>query len=347
LKSKLLKLTKKGLYCPLADIYIDPWSAVDKAVITHAHSDHARFGSKSYLAHRLTVPVLRYRLGSSINVKGTEYGKSFNINGVKLSLHPAGHIPGSAQVRLEHKGEVAVISGDYKTENDGLSAPYENIKCNLFVSESTFGLPIYKWKPQREIFDDINNWWKRNAEKGKASVLCGYSLGKSQRILYNIDRSIGKVFAHGSIININNAYKRAGLALPDAEYITKSTPKSDFRTAMILAPPSSAGSPWLKKFEPYSLGNASGWMNVRGSKRRQALDIGFALSDHADWDGLNSAIKETGAETVCITHGFTDVLVRWLNENGINACELHTQFVGEQNDMERIDSDEEVIAVEG
>lgn len=346
MKSKLLKLTKKGLYCPPADIYVDPWSAVDKAVITHAHSDHARFGSKSYLSHNLSVPILKLRLGSSIKVKGIDYSKTVTINGVKVSLHPAGHIPGSAQVRLEYKGEVAVVSGDYKTEDDGLSTPYENVKCNLFVSESTFGLPIYKWKPQREIFNDINSWWKRNADKGKASVLCGYSLGKSQRILHNLDRSIGKIFGHGSIINVNNAYKTVGLKLPDVQIITKETPKSDFRGALILAPPSSAGSPWLKKFEPYSIGNASGWMNIRGTKRRHAMDIGFALSDHADWDGLNSAIAATGAETVFVTHGFTDTFVKWLCEKGIDALELHTQFVGEQNEMEQVTSDEEVISEE-
>jgi putative mRNA 3-end processing factor len=347
LKSQLLKLNKKGLYCPLADVYIDPWSAVDKAVITHAHSDHARFGSKSYLAHHLSVPVMKYRLGSNINVKGIEYGKSVNINGVKLSLHPAGHIPGSAQVRLEHKGEVAVVSGDYKLGDDGLSTPYENIKCNMFVSESTFGLPIYKWKPQAEIFNDINEWWKRNSEKGKASVLCGYSLGKSQRILYNLDNTIGRIYAHGSIININNAYKSAGLKLPEALPVIAGMKKGEFAGTMILAPPSAGGSPWLKRFEPYSLANASGWMNIRGSKRRQAIDIGFALSDHADWNELNTAIKETGAENICVTHGFTDVLVRWLNEKGIDACELHTRFVGEQAEMEQLDSDEEVIKSEG
>lgn len=341
MKTQLLKLTRKGLYVPKADVYIDPWGAVEKAVITHAHSDHARFGSKTYLAHNLTVPILKQRLGNSINVKGIEYGKPININGVKISLHPAGHIPGSAQVKVECRGEAAVVSGDYKLTDDGLTTPFEPIKCKVFVTESTFGLPIYKWKQQPQIFEDIHSWWKRNASHGKASVLCGYSLGKAQRILANLDSSIGKIYAHGSIINVNNAYKKSGLQLPDAESVW-SAPKKSFAGAIILAPPSSSGSPWLRRFEPYSLGNASGWMNVRGSKRRQALDIGFALSDHADWDELNTAIKETGAETVYVTHGFTDVFVRWLKEQGVDAHELHTQFTGEQMELDIVTGDEEI-----
>lgn len=341
MKSQLLKLTKKGLYCPGADIYIDPWKAVDKAVITHAHSDHARYGSNAYLAHNLSVPILKQRLGNSINVKGIEYGKQVNINGVKLSLHPAGHIPGSAQVRIEYKGEIAVVSGDYKLTNDGLTTPFEPVKCNVFVSESTFGLPIYKWKPQSQIFDEIHTWWKRNIEAGKASVLCGYSLGKAQRILANLDSQMGKIYAHGAIINVNNTFIRAGLNLPQVEAVS-GVPKGSFAGALILAPPSSTGSPWLKRFEPYSLGYASGWMNVRGSKRRQALDIGFALSDHADWNELNAAVKETEAETVYVTHGFTAVFVKWLREKGIDAYELNTQFTGEQLELELVSGDEEI-----
>ncbi|MEO8512424.1 MAG: ligase-associated DNA damage response exonuclease [Ignavibacteria bacterium] len=330
MKTGLLKYTKKGLYCPQADIYIDPWGNVDKAVITHAHSDHARRCAKSFIAHFLSVPIMKQRLGSDINVKGIDYRKVININGVKVSLHPAGHIPGSAQVRLEHKGEITVISGDYKVVDDGLSEAFEPVKCHTFVTESTFGLPIYKWKPQQEIYDDINNWWRRNKAKRKTTVICGYSLGKAQRILYHLDPSIGKIFTHGAIENVNRVFREQGLQIPLTTLVTKEHTKKDFPGNLVIAPSSAAGNGWLNKFEPYSIGNASGWMNVRGAKRWQAIDMGFALSDHADWTGLNSAIKETGAETIYVTHGFTAVFVKWLREKGYDAHELHTQFTGEQ-----------------
>lgn len=326
--TNLLRFTKKGIYCPQAGIFIDPWSSADKAIITHAHSDHARHGSKHYLAHNLSVPVLKHRLGNNISVEGIDYNKTLDINGVKISLHPAGHIPGSSQVRLEYKGEVAVVSGDYKLEADGLTTAFEPVKCNTFITESTFGLPVYRWKKQEEIFNDINKWWRSNKEKGKASVLAGYSLGKAQRILYNIDKTIGKIFGHGAITMINEIMINAGLNLPKLEKVNSSFNKKDFNGSLILAPPSVIGSSWLRQFEPYSLGYASGWMNVRGAKRRQALDIGFALSDHADWKELNEAVKETGAEKIYVTHGYTAVFVKWLREIGFDAEELETKFVG-------------------
>ncbi len=322
-------ITKKGIYCSQADIFIDPWSPAEKAIITHAHSDHARHGSKYYLSHNLSVPLLKHRLGSNISVEGIDYNKTVIVNGVKISLHPAGHIPGSAQVRIEYKGEVAVVSGDYKLENDGLTEAFEPVKCNRFVTESTFGLPVYKWKKQAEIFNDINYWWRRNKEKGKASVICGYSLGKSQRILFNVDRSIGRIFGHGAITIINEVMSNEGLNLPFIEKADSKFAKKDFAGSLIIAPPSAIGNPWLRKFEPYSLGYASGWMNVRGAKRRQGIDIGFALSDHADWNELNKAVKETGAEKILVTHGYTAVFVKWLCENGYDAEELTTLYTGE------------------
>lgn len=328
MNNNLLQFTKKGIYCPLADIFIDPWSEVEKAVITHAHSDHARSGNKYYLAHRLTVPILKHRIGSDIKTKGIEYNETLDIKGVKLSLHPAGHMIGSAQVRLEYKGEIAVISGDYKLENDGISAPFETVKCNTFITESTFGLPIYKWKEQKEIVEDVNSWWRGNANNGKASVLMGYALGKSQRLLYNLDESIGKIYAHGAVLNMNEIFIKEGIALPKAEHVV-SAKKADYRGAMILAPSSVMGTPWLKRFEPYSIANASGWMAVRGSKRWMSVDRGFAISDHADWNGLNEAIELTDAEKIYVTHGFTDVFVRWLKEKGYDAHELKTKFVNE------------------
>jgi putative mRNA 3-end processing factor len=331
----LLELTPSGLYCPQADIFIDPWRPVDKAVITHAHSDHARWGMKHYLSHHHSAEVMKLRLGQEISLETMDYGESLDINGVSLSLHPAGHIPGSAQVRLEYKGKTVVISGDYKTEDDGLSQPFEPIKCHEFVSECTFGMPIYKWQSQKEIFTSINAWWKQNASLGRNSVLFAYSLGKAQRIINHLDLSIGEVFAHGAIWNTNQALLANGVKVTEIPKVTQEIPKSRFRGAMIIAPPSAMGSPWMKQFSPYQTGICSGWMNIRGARRRRAADAGFVLSDHADWEGLISAIKATEAEKVYLTHGSTAVFGRYLEEvEKIHAVELKTLFEGENSNLE-------------
>jgi len=241
---------------------------------------------------------------------------------VKISLHPAGHIPGSAQVRVEFKGEVWVVSGDYKIEDDGLTEPYEQLKCHTFITESTFALPVYKWKKQSEIFDDINSWWKLNIRLGKVSVLTGYSLGKAQRLFSNVDHSLGKIFGHELITSINDLFIKGGLNLPPLETITDKIKRYDLEGALIIAPPSVISSDWLKQYEPYSAGFASGWMIHGRGRSPKGTDIGFAISDHADWEGLNQAVKNTGAENIYVTHGFTSVFVRHLIKSGYNAFEL-------------------------
>jgi len=330
----LLELTTSGLYCPPADIYIDPWRPVDKAVITHAHADHSRYGMKHYLAHHHSAEVMKLRLGQDISLKTLDYNAPIHINGVKISLHPAGHISGSSQIRLEYKGKIVVVSGDYKVEDDGLSAPFEAVKCHEFVSECTFGMPIYKWQPQKEIFESLNNWWKQNAEQGRNSVVFAYSLGKAQRIINHLDYSIGEVFAHGAVWNTNQALIANGVKVIDIPKVTQEIPKSMFKGALIIAPPSAMGSPWMKKFSPYRTGICSGWMNIRGARRRRAADAGFVLSDHADWEGLISAIKATEAEKVYLTHGSTAVFGRYLEEvEKIQAVELETLFEGENGSL--------------
>jgi putative mRNA 3-end processing factor len=330
---KLLEFSNQGIYCGQAGVYIDPWKPVDMAIITHAHSDHARWGSKKYICHKDTKPVLLWRLGPETKVSDADYNEAFTINGVHFSFHPAGHIIGSSQVRVEYKGEVWVVSGDYKLEDDGLSTPFEPVRCNVFITESTFGLPIYKWPPQQKIFDDIHNWWYRNQQDGLASVLTGYSLGKAQRLLANIDRSIGPVFVHGAIHNINRELIRSGVPIPDVPWVSPEMKKEDFRRALIIAPPSAINSPWMKKFYPYSSAVASGWMSLRGTRRRRSVDRGFAISDHADWNGLNLAIKETGAEKVVITHGYRNIFARWLKESHYDAWVEETQFEGELSEI--------------
>ncbi|HAS58769.1 MAG TPA: DNA ligase-associated DEXH box helicase [Algoriphagus sp.] len=330
----LLELTESGLYCPPAQVFIDPWRPVDKALITHAHSDHSRWGMKAYLAHHHSAEVMKLRLGEDINLQTLEYGDDLLINGVKVSFHPAGHIPGSAQIRLEHKGRVAVVSGDYKVENDGLSAAFEPVKCHEFVSECTFGLPIYKWKSQQEIFNQINSWWQENAAEGRNSVLFAYSLGKAQRILQNLNPDIGEVFVHGAVWNTNQALLANGISLWDVPKVTQEIPKSKYKGALIIAPPSAMGTPWMRKFSPYRTGICSGWMAIRGTRRRRAADRGFVLSDHADWEGLIQAITATEAEKVYLTHGSTAVFGKYLQEEkGIDAVELKTLF-GEEEDTQ-------------
>jgi len=325
----MLTFTDKGIYCAQADLYIDPWRPVPKAVITHAHSDHARYGMKHYLAHRKSIPVMKHRLGADIKTEALEYGEERIIGGVKLSLHPAGHIPGSSQVRLEYKGEVWLVSGDYKLDDDGLSTPFEPVKCHHFITESTFGLPVFRWPDQHEVYRDINAWWKSNAEAGRNSVLFAYALGKTQRILKHLDPSIGEVFTHGAVENTNLVLKDAGIDVPPTTLVEAEMKKDRFEGAFIIAPPSAMGTSWMRRFGDYQTGIASGWMMMRGTRRRRNADRGFVLSDHADWGQLNEAIRLSEAEHIYVTHGYTSVFTKYLQEQGFDAHVVTTEFEGE------------------
>lgn len=328
----LLTFTDKGIYCEAADVYIDPWRPVDKALITHGHADHSRWGHKAYLCTPSAAPVIRHRLGI-VNLETVAYGQPLLINGVRFSFHPAGHIIGSAQIRVEYKGEVWVASGDYKVADDGLSEPFEPVRCHTFITESTFGLPIYRWPAQEEVFRDINAWWRSNREAGITSVLTAYALGKAQRLLHGIDGSIGPIYAHGAIAKTNEVLRKQGISLTPAERVTQQHKAADFEGALVLAPPSATGSVWMKRFKTSSVGIASGWMAMRGTRRRRAADRGFLLSDHADWEGLNSAIADTGAEQVITTHGYANIFARWLSEErGLHAWAADTEYEGESLD---------------
>lgn len=331
---QLLTFTEKGIHCPRAGVYLDPWKPVDKAIISHGHSDHAYAGHHKYLCTVHAMPVIKHRLYlRDEDIQTLNYGESVTINGVNFSFHPAGHIAGSAQIRVESGGEVWVFSGDYKLQNDGISVPFAPVKCHAFITESTFGLPVYKWKSQRDVFNDINEWWTKNRDEGKSSVITGYTLGKSQRILKNVDASIGKIFTHGAVDSINKIMRSQGIDLPDAPRVSDGIPKEDLKGALIICPPSAVGSPWVRRFFPYSLGVASGWMKLRGTRRRRGADRGFALSDHADWNELNTAIRESGAEKVFVTHGYAEIFAHWLNTQGIEAHEVKTKFEGELGEM--------------
>ncbi|RYY54981.1 MAG: ligase-associated DNA damage response exonuclease, partial [Chitinophagaceae bacterium] len=296
---------------------------------------HARPGSKSYLCHHFTKPLLELRLGD-YPYQAVEWNEPVWIDGVKVSLHPAGHIIGSSQVRVEYKGEVWVVSGDYKLEDDGISGVFEPVKCDTFITESTFGLPIYKWKPQQDIFNRIGNWIRENNSIGKTSILMAYSLGKAQRLLSCIEQTGLPIFLHGAVFNVHQALVNSGWKLPAVQRVQPDMPKELFKGNVVIAPGSADGTPWIKKFSPYHVGVCSGWMQVRGNLRRRNADAGFALSDHADWDGLLEAVKATGATKVFVTHGFQAAFSRFLNENGIEAGEVKTEYGTEDEETSEI-----------
>jgi putative mRNA 3-end processing factor len=319
----------EGLYCPPGDFYIDPWRPVARAVVTHAHADHARGGHAHYLAAAPGEGVLRARLGA-VTLQTLAYGEAIDHHGVRLSLHPAGHVLGSAQVRLEHGGRVWVVSGDYLVSGAGddnrTCAPFEPLRCDCFITESTFGLPIYRWRLQREVFAEIDAWWAANAAAGRPSLLMGYSFGKAQRLLAGVDAAIGPVFVHGAVEPLNCAYREAGVALPATRLLNDVTDKAELARALVVAPPSVAGSAWSRRLVDASDAFASGWMQLRGARRRQGVDRGFVLSDHADWPGLMRAIAATGCERVIVTHGYEAVMVRWLQQQGLQAGSFRTEY---------------------
>jgi putative mRNA 3-end processing factor len=331
----LIQATPRGLFCEAGGFHIDPWEPVDRAVITHAHSDHARPGCGCYLAAGRGADILRLRLGPEADVRPAAWGTVHDLNGVRVSLHPAGHLLGSAQVRVEHGGQVWVVSGDYKTASDDTTCDaFELVRCDTFITESTFGLPIYRWKPQAAVFDEINTWWRKNQVNGRTSVIYAYALGKAQRVLSGLDPTIGPIVVHGAVLRFVQAYRDAGIGLPPVLHADDTIAREIRGRGMVVAPPSAAGSPWLRRFGTISPAMASGWMQVRGTRRRRSLDRGFVLSDHADWPGLLQVIRDTGASRVGVTHGYAAPLVRWLREHGTNAWSIPTCYVGERDDSE-------------
>ncbi|MFW2542035.1 ligase-associated DNA damage response exonuclease [Primorskyibacter sp. 2E107] len=326
----LLIFTDRGIFCPRGDFHIDPWRPVARAIITHGHADHARPGHGAYLATHQALPVMRHRLGD-IHAEGVAYGETRDIGGVTVSFHPAGHIPGSAQVRVEHGGEVWVVSGDYKTTPDGLCEAFEPVTCQHFITECTFGLPVFKWRAQERVAEEINAWWAAQAAAGGFALLGAYSLGKAQRLLHMLDPEIGPILTQGAVEATNAILRAQGYTLPDTIQVTPDLDVKALAGALVIAPPSALGSQWSRRFKNASTGFASGWMALRGIRRRRGPDRGFVVSDHADWEGLLGAIRETGAENIYPTHGYTDIFARHLNEVGYAAQVVPTEFGGEEH----------------
>lgn len=326
----LVTVTDNGLYCPPGDFYIDPWRPVDTALITHAHGDHLRHGSKKYLLAAPGAAIARHRLGIDHHPKTLQYGERLQLGEATISLHPAGHILGSAQLRIEHDGQVWVISGDYKRQPDPTCAPYEPQRCDVFISEATFALPIYQWQPTAQVIEEIFRWWRANRDRGLASVLFCYALGKAQRVLAELRAFTDEaVYVHGAVGTLTDVYRRQGVDMLPTSSATGDR-KTDYRGALIIAPPSAAGTPWMRRFGDHSSGFCSGWMRVRGNRRRRGYDRGFVLSDHVDWPGLIDTCKATGARKILLTHGYSDALARYLNEQGVAAGALETAYGDEE-----------------
>lgn len=326
---ELLAVTESGLYCAEGDFYVDPWRRVPRAVITHAHADHARAGCGRYLCAAPGKPVLRTRMGGNAAIDTVRYREPTTINGVKLSLHPAGHVLGSAQVRIEHGGQTWVVTGDYKLQPDPTCESFEPVRCDVFISESTFGLPVYRWPEPALVAAEINAWWRANRDAGRTSVILAYALGKAQRIAAIVDPTIGPIVAHGAVMKLVEAYRASGVRLPSIDRVPPRAKRVGGGRALVIAPPSVADGPWLKQFGDSAIAVASGWMTVRGVRRRRNVDKGFVVSDHADFPGLLSAVEASRADRVLVTHGFADVLARYLRERGLDARPLATRFTGE------------------
>ncbi|MBN8545347.1 MAG: ligase-associated DNA damage response exonuclease [Ignavibacteria bacterium] len=325
----LLVTTPMGLYSPQGDFYVDPHGYVDKAIISHGHSDHARKVVRNFLAHKDSRQILRTRLGSDISLETLEYGEEIKINGVTVSLHPAGHLLGSSQIRLEYKGNVTVFTGDFGTTENPTCAPFEPVKCDTFITESTFALPIYDWDDPKNISSQINEWWVRNKRDRITSLLLGYSLGKAQRLLASLNPEIGKIYVSSPVEEMNRCYREAGINLPDTLPVEKLIGNRIEPGGIMVAPQANGSEEWLAATGEYTTAFASGWMMVRGRRRMGNIGRGFVLSDHADWKGLLRAVEATDAEKILATHGFSQQFTRYLREKGYDAEPLETAFAGD------------------
>lgn len=326
----LVTVTEQGLYCRPGDFYIDPWQPVKSAVITHAHGDHLRPGSAGYILARPGLGIARQRLGDDAPLTAVDYGVPTTFGPTTVSLHPAGHILGSAQVRIEHEGRVWVVSGDYKRHPDPTCAPFAVVACQSFISEATFALPVYRWPSSAQVVEEIFRWWRANRERGIASVLFCYALGKAQRVLAELQAFTDEpVYLHGAVGSLVDVYRSAGIKMLPTTQVG-SERKTDYRGALILAPPSAVASPWMRRFGEHSSGFCSGWMRVRGDRRRRGYDRGFVLSDHADWPALIETCRATGARQILLTHGYSDAICRYLSEQGLAASALRTHFGAEE-----------------
>jgi putative mRNA 3-end processing factor len=332
----MLTETESGLYCAAGDFFIDPWGAVPRALITHAHGDHARFGSAAYLCAADSAALLARRFGPEATIEALPYGQSVTIADARVSFHPAGHILGSAQIRIEGADGVWVIAGDYKRAPDPTCAAFEPVPCDTFVTESTFGLPIYRWDPTVSVITDIMDWWHTNRARELTSVLFCYTLGKAQRLLAELaTMTETPVFVHGMMLGMIDAYRQRGVHMLATRPLIDKPRGTSFAGELVLAPLSARGTPWMRRLGSLSDGFVSGLMRVRGVRRQRAFDRGFVLSDHADWPALLHTISETGAARVLASHGHAEPLARFLQSHGLESGVIRTAWESEGGDAEQ------------
>jgi len=313
-QSNVLHPDAGGFYCPAGDFWIDPSEPVERAVVTHAHADHLNRSNGECIVSKPSVPLADRRTDDECALRGLDFGERISLGDATVSLHPAGHILGSAQIRVEAAGRVWVVSGDYKCQSDPTCRDFELVECDVFVTEATYALPIYRWDPGETVARRIYDWWRRNREAGRPSVLFCYALGKAQRVLAHLDDwTDHRVLLHGAVVDFVDLYREAGVSMPPTEYVT-AMEDTDFSRDLVVAPTSAHGTRWMERFPGGRTGFASGWMRIRAFKRRRGYDTGFVLSDHCDWEALLRTIRETGAERVVAEHGDTEPLVRYLRE---------------------------------
>ena len=336
----LIALTDRGLYCQAGDFYIDAWKPVHRTFVTHGHADHAHHGMGEYWCVQESAPILQWRLGDQ-NYHHLAYGERRQFGEVQVSMHPAGHILGSAQVRVEHQGEVWVFTGDFKRDLDPTCTPYEVVPCDVFICEATFAFPIYAWPGIEQEIERVVQWMELCRREGKAALLYAYSLGKAQRVLAHLRSHLDQpVLLHGGMVRGVEVYRQAGVAMAPTQPLLELLPGTDLAGRLVLAPPSAQNSPWTKRLGAYDQAMASGWMQVRGNRRRRNVQRGFVISDHADWHSLIATIRETGAQRVLATHGNTDLLIPYLRENlGLVADRLSTAY-GDEEAQEATESAE-------
>ena len=330
----LLIPTPAGLYCRRGDFYIDPVRAVDKAVITHGHSDHARPGHGAVLATRETLDLMRLRYGDDFagTTQAVRYGETLHLDGTTVTLHPAGHVLGSAQVAVAANGLTIVASGDYKDVADPTCAPFELVRCDVFITEATFGLPVFRHGDAGAEIDKLLRSVALFAER--AHLVGAYSLGKAQRVIALI-RAAGydrPIYLHGALDAITRYYANA-IDLGELRNV-RGTPKTDLAGAIALCPPSALKDVWTRRFPDPLTSFASGWMRVRARARQHGVELPLVISDHADWDGLTATVAATGASEIWVTHGAEEALVHWCGTQNLAARPLHIVGYGDEDEAD-------------
>ncbi|HET9716891.1 MAG TPA: ligase-associated DNA damage response exonuclease [Pseudolabrys sp.] len=334
----ILVRTASGLCCKPGGFYIDPTRPVQKALVTHAHSDHARAGHGAVLATRETLDIMRLRYGENFagRTQAVGYGETVTLDGARVSFHPAGHVLGSAQIRVECNGFRAVASGDYKDMPDPTCAPFELLSCDVFITEATFGLPVFR---HHDADGEIAKLLRSIAQFPERAHLVGaYSLGKAQRLMAML-RAAGfeqTIYMHGALESVTRYYQSRGIDLGPVE-LAREAKNADFRGAIVICPPTAMGEVWSRRFPDPVVAFASGWMRVRARARQRGVTFPLVISDHADWDGLTATISATGASEIWITHGQEDALVHWCRTSGLNARPLDIVGYGDEEESEVAD----------